>query len=228
MAKGRTTSAENIKDILDTALRRRQRGFLSIESQQGNILEEGEIYVENGQITYAHTNQLRGQAALKVILNWRGVYFAFATNEYPARSSAAEQDVTTLVTTKAQTREMPLGLPAPSGQNSSHVPTTSPGLPQFSAGRSAQPAARNDANTDPLAEVRRPDTAMPGVEWIIPRRINKEQNVLSLPLTRPQRSIYMLIDSHRSISDLARCTRKTIQEIERLLSELQERGLITI
>lgn len=228
MAKGRTTSAENMKDILDTALRRRQRGLLSIESQQGNVLEEGEIYVENGQITYAHTNQLLGHAALQVILRWRGVYFAFASNEYPARSSAAALDAANLVTTKAQTREMPLGLPAPSGQRSSYLPMTPPGLPQFSAGRGAQPTARNDANTGPLEEVRRPGMAMPGVEWIIPRRVNKEQNVLSLPLTRPQRSIYMLIDSHRSVSDLARCTRKTIQEIERLLSELQERDLITI
>src|SRR5579872_7374598 len=222
MAKGRTTSAENIKDILDTALRRRQRGLLSIESQQGNALEEGEIYVENGQITYAHTNQLVGQAALKVILGWRGVYFAFATNEYPAPMRPAS-----LVATKAQTREMPLGLPAPARQDS-YLPMTPPGIPQFSAGNGAPPAARNDINTGPLAEVRRSATAMPGVEWIIPRRVNKEQNVLSLPLTRPQRSIYMLIDSHRSVSDLARCTRKTIQEIERLLSELQERGLITI
>jgi len=224
MAKGRTTSAENMKNILDTALRRRQRGLLSIESQQGNVLEEGEIYVENGQITYAHTNQLEGPAALQIILSWRGVYFAFATNEYPARSSAAAG----LVTTKAQSRETPLGLPAPSGQGSSYLPMTPPGLPQFSAERGVQPTARSSTNTGPLEEVKRPGMAMPGVEWIIPRRVNTEQNVLSLPLTRPQRSIYMLIDSHRSVSDLARCTRKTIQEIERLLSELQERGLITI
>lgn len=222
MTKGRTTSAENIKDILDTALRRRQRGLLSIESQQGNVIEEGEIYVENGQITYAHTKQLMGQAALRIILGWRGVYFAFATNEYPAPMRPAG-----LVTTKAQSREAPLGLPAPASHES-YLPTTPPSLPQFSAGHGAQPAARNDTNTDPLPEVRRPPAAMPGVEWIIPRRVNKEQNVLSLPLTRPQRSIYMLIDSHRSVSDLARCTRKTVQEIERLLSELQERGLITI
>ena len=52
--------------------------------------------------------------------------------------------------------------------------------------------------------------------------------MLSLPLTRPQRSIYFLVDGHRTVSDLARCTRKSIQEIERLLSELQDRGLVAV
>jgi DNA-binding Lrp family transcriptional regulator len=51
---------------------------------------------------------------------------------------------------------------------------------------------------------------------------------MELPLTRPQRSIYLLIDGRRTVADLARCTRKSLQEVERLLSELRERGLIAI
>jgi hypothetical protein len=64
-------------------------------------------------------------------------------------------------------------------------------------------------------------------EWLVPQKLGNDRDVLSLPLTRPQRSIYLLIDGRRSVADLARCTRKSMQEIERLLSELQERGLIT-
>lgn len=227
MAKGRTTPAENMREILDAALRRRERGLLSIESQQGKVLEEGDIYVDNGQIIYARTNQLMGQAALQVILSWKGVYFAFATNEYPERVSAAEPNAASLVTTRAHTREMSPTLPAPASQESYQL-ATPPAIPQLGARRTTQPIAHEDMHTGPMPEIRGPETLAPGVEWIIPRRLDKGQNVLSLPLTRPQRSIYMLIDGHRSVSDLARCTRKTIQEIERLVSELQERGLITI
>jgi len=201
-----------MNDVLDIALRRRQRGILSIESQQGNVLEEGEIHVENGQITYARTNQSGGQAALQTILGWRGVYFTFATQDYPAQVNIASPDTAASpVTTKVQ-RETPLGLPAASGSDT-YLPITPPGIPQLDIGSTA--------------EASRLSATMPGTEWIIPRRVDKEQDVLSLPLTRPQRSIYMLVDGRRSVSDLARCTRKTMQEIVRMLSELQERGLIT-
>lgn len=226
MAKGRTIPAESIREILDTALRRRQRGLLSIESQQGTILEEGEIHIENGQITYARTNKLVGQAAFQAILSWRGVYYTFDGNEYAERGHTAGLDGANLITTKAHTREMSPSLPAPSSQES-YLSMTPPGIPQLRVRRAGPNGGYDGVNTGPLTEIRGADVTTPGAEWIIPRRVDKEQNVLSLPLTRPQRSIYMLIDGHRSIADLARCTRKTMQEIERLVSELQERGLIT-
>lgn len=66
------------------------------------------------------------------------------------------------------------------------------------------------------------------IEGLIPHKRGKEQEVLSMPLTRPQRFIYFLIDGRRTISDLARCTRKNIQEVEWILSELREQNLISI
>lgn len=209
MAKGRTTPAEHIQEILDLALYRRQRGRFSIESQQGTILEEGEIAIENRQITSARTGQFVGQAALQAILSWRGVYVAFTPNDYPEPVHAAGSETPS-----------PPALPT----QESSFPVTPPDIPQFSDRRTAH----DDANTIPLPEVGGLEAATPGVEWIIPCRLDQEQDVLLLPLTRPQRSTYLLIDGHRSVSDLARCTRKTMQEIESLVSELQKRGLITI
>ena len=54
------------------------------------------------------------------------------------------------------------------------------------------------------------------------------REVLSLPLTRRQRFVYFLVDGRRTVSDLSRCTGKSIQEIELLLSELQEQGLVAV
>lgn len=68
----------------------------------------------------------------------------------------------------------------------------------------------------------------PGVEWLVPQKRNIERDVLSLPLTRPQRFIYFLVDGRRTVSDLSRCTGKNIQEIELILRELQAQGLVNI
>jgi hypothetical protein len=68
----------------------------------------------------------------------------------------------------------------------------------------------------------------PGIEWLVPQKRSTEHDVLSLPLTRPQRFIYFLVDGRRTVSDLSRCTGKNIQEIELILRELQTQGLVNI
>jgi hypothetical protein len=62
----------------------------------------------------------------------------------------------------------------------------------------------------------------------IPRRVVNEQNVMDMALTRPQRSLYLLIDGRRTIADLIRFTHRDEQEIFRLLTELQARSLIVM
>jgi hypothetical protein len=179
MAKGRDISAENLSDVLELIRRRQQSGTLSVEHYRGGILEEGELYFHDGQITYAKTGQLSNQAALYSLLRWRQVLFSFQGNAGPTQSTNASTAAT-----------------------KSDVPN-------------APDAAPSNINT-------------PGVEWIIPSRLNTGQDVLSLPLTRTQRSMYLLVDGQRSLSDLARCTRKNLQEVEQLLLELQQRGLIAL
>jgi predicted transcriptional regulator len=71
-------------------------------------------------------------------------------------------------------------------------------------------------------------TPPPGIEWLVPQKRRVGEDVLSLPLTRRQRYIYFLVDGRRSVSDLSRTTGKTIQEVELVLRELQEQGLISV
>lgn len=165
MIKGRDNAAESLAHVLELVRMRRQSGLLSVGHMQENRFEEGEIYFQAGQTTYARTGQLLGQEALLRMLSWRQVYFTFLAE---------------------QTRP-PVNIPS----------------------------ANSNGST-------------PGLEWVVPRKLGKERDVLSLPLTRPQRSIYMLVDGHRTVADLSRCIRKSVPEVERLLSELQERGLVSI
>src|SRR5579863_9299929 len=90
----------------------------------------------------------------------------------------------------------------------------------------AQAASRPDRNT--TGDLARINSSAPGLEWLVPQKRDVSRDVLSLPLTRRQRFIYFLVDGQRSMSDLSRCTGKTIQEIELILKELQAQGLVNI
>jgi hypothetical protein len=78
------------------------------------------------------------------------------------------------------------------------------------------------------SDVSRASPPAPDLEWLRPQKRDVGRDVLSLPLTRLQRHIYFLVDGHRTLSDLSRCTGKSIQEIELVLRELQTQGLLTI
>jgi hypothetical protein len=66
------------------------------------------------------------------------------------------------------------------------------------------------------------------LEQMVPRRNRVEQDALSLPLTRPQRLMYFLINGERTMADLARCSGKTLREVESVVRELQTQGLIIV
>src|SRR5436305_1468481 len=81
MIKGRDNAAESLADVLELVRMRRQSGLLSVERMQANRFEEGEIYFQAGQPTYAHTGQFLGQEALLRMISWRQVYFTFLADQ---------------------------------------------------------------------------------------------------------------------------------------------------
>ncbi len=115
------------------------------------------------------------------------------------------------------------GLPAGSSTNGNGTGTaTAPSL------QSATSLPQNSQLTDDGNGLSRRDSYAPGVEWLVPQKRSIDRDVLSLPLTRRQRFIYFLVDGRRTISDLSRCTGKNIQEVELILRELQEQGLVAV
>jgi hypothetical protein len=213
MAKGRDNAAENLSDVLELIRKRRQSGLLSVERLQGSLFEEGEIYFQTGQLVYARLGQLTSADAVAQLLSWRQVYFAFLT-EQPQPSANIPSPVGIRANTAVATDPRAVSIrPSLSNSNSS--------LPFESSASNVTPDGFSQS-TSPLTG------NTPGLEWLVPQKSSNDRDVLSLPLTRPQRSIYLLIDGKRTVSDLSRCTRKSFQEIERLLSELQQRGLIVI
>jgi uncharacterized protein DUF4388 len=199
MAKGKAQSLDN---VLELARMRRQSGMVTIEHTQGGKVDEGEVFFQAGQPIYARVGQLVGQNALNWLLQWRNINYTMATNESSATTAAS------------------------SGNSADSIPSPLPKYSPLNRSGSTMPVGSSigvDGRDSPIN-----DTYTPGIEWLVPQKRGIEREVLSLPLTRRQRFVYFLVDGRRTVSDLSRCTGKSIQEIELLLSELQEQGLVAV
>lgn len=192
-------TAESINGILELARMRRQSGRLRVELVSSGRLQEGEIYLQAGQPVFVRLGQLLGQEALDRLLTWRNIQFSLVLDE-PGT--------------------VPVSVPFgnTNGATPAPFPTSFPAQPT--------PAPIPERNT--TGDLARVNSSAPGLEWLVPQKREVVQDVLSLPLTRRQRFIYFLVDGQRSMSDLSRCTGKTIQEIQLILKELQAQGLVNI
>ncbi len=200
MAKG---NAENLRDILELARSRRLNGIMIIEHKQAGKVEEGEVFFQTGQPIQARIGRLAGQDALNWIMRWHNITYSIGTDE----------SLQSIATSNISTQNIASSTPIPTYLSPNGLPSTRPVAAQVQVnGRSS---LLNNTST-------------PGIDWLVPQKRGIEREVLALPLTRRQRFIYFLVDGRRTIADLARCTGKNTQEIELILSELHEQGLIAV
>ncbi len=212
MVKGRDIAAESLSSVLELAHLRQQSGLLSVEHAQGGRLEEGEIYFQNGQPIYARVGQMLGQQALAWLLQWRQIHFTLLTDVPRPPTNIPVQFA----------RDVDSSITGPMAA----VSSTQASHPQFGGNMSAAVSTERDHSY--ATSISRPNPYPSSIESLIPQKLENELDVLSLPLTRPQRCIYFLVNGHRTVSDLSRTIGKSIQEVERILSELQEQGLISV
>jgi Domain of unknown function (DUF4388) len=105
----------------------------------------------------------------------------------------------------------------------------------------ASPGLRYESDTDEpsspapsdgkhLTDQEAPRTSAPGPNLAqpVPHRREVDRDVLTLPLTRRQRVIYLLVDGQRTLVDLSRCSGQTQQEVEWIVQELQAKALLDI
>ncbi len=210
MAKGRDTLAGSLGEVLELFRVRRQSGLLSIECPRSGWFEEGELYIHIGQPIYAYAGPVSGQEALIRMLSWRQIRFAFFA-DIPRPTPNLP------VTDTLKTVGSNFTFAALTATNYTRVNTDALDL-----------GGMNGEGSGYLGVPAEDRVYKPGLAWMTPQRLNVDHDVLSLPLTRRQRSIYLLVDGNRTISDLARCVRKSVQEVEHILLELQGRGLLKI
>lgn len=198
MAKG---DAQSLRIILELARARRLNGLMTVGHRQGGKAEEGEVFFQTGQPLQARVGHLVGQDALNWLMTWHNITYSIDTDE-------SFQPVSTTNISNRNT-----STPPPTYVNQNRMSSTEPGTAQIPPNESASTLH---------------NTSTPGIEWLVPQKRGFESDVLALPLTRRQRFIYFLVDGRRSVADLARCTGKNTQEVELILSELREQGLIVV
>jgi hypothetical protein len=238
MTKGRDKVAESLSDILQMISSRRRSGLLSLERYNAGHFEEGEIYFEKGRPAQAFFERSSGQEALATLSSWRNVYYAFTADvPIPATPPLLPGSTPPPATTEPliklrhttgsirQTNEPPTISPL---RHSSQLrPPTGPQPPMRQTAPQNFPP-QEGAVRDRMTGYNPPSGSGNnwGFEALVPHRLSSEQNVLALPLSRPQRSIYLLVDGTRTVADLVRCTGKPMQDVERLLMELKQQKLI--
>src|SRR2546421_3352985 len=216
MTKGRDNAAESLSDVLELVRIRRQSGSLSIERFQGGRFEEGEIYFQGGQPTYARTGNMTVQEALTWMLNGPQLFFTFTAEDQRAPdtiSSGIPPNPGDTLAPNIPTASFPTALPQ--GNANRSLPTTGPIPPQMN--NRGVPRNVDEPEKSSLLGEHSGVIGTPGLEWLVPQKIGKELDGLSLPLTPPQRSIYILVGGRMAISDLSPCNRKNIRKIEQLL-----------
>jgi hypothetical protein len=243
MTKGRDKVAESLSDILQMISSRRRSGLLSLERYNAGHFEEGEIYFEKGRAVQAFFAIQSGQEALATLSSWRNVYYSFTADvPVPATSPLSSGNISGEVppysttepleklryTTGPVRKANDFTPTSPLRRASQSQPPTGPQPPmrqtspqQFQSPGGGSARERATGSNPPSNS---------GNSWgfgaLVPHRLSNEQNVLSLPLTRPQRSIYLLVDGVRTVADLVRCTGKVMQDVEQLLMELKQQGYI--
>ncbi len=243
MSKGRDKVAESLSDILQMISSRRRSGLLSLERYNAGRFEEGEIYFEKGRTVQAFFEMMSGQEALAALASWHNVYYSFTADvPVPAAPplspgnisggvppySTAEPLAKLYHTTRPVRQTNEFTPTSPLRRSSQLQPPTGPQPPmRQTSPQQFQPQGGGTARERTTGYNPPSDS---GNTWgfgaLVPHRLSNEQNVLSLPLTRPQRSIYLLVDGMRTVADLVRCTGKGMQDVEQLLMELKQQGLI--
>jgi hypothetical protein len=76
--KPRGTAANKLSDILQMLQLARRTGLLEVERVgAGNVIEQGSIKLQLGQIVEANLGAYTGAAALDMLLKWTACYFTF-------------------------------------------------------------------------------------------------------------------------------------------------------
>lgn len=217
MTKGRDNAAESMKDVLALIRSRRQSGVLSVERFENGVFEEGEIYFQAGRPVQGFVGKLTGEAAMNHFMSWRRVYFTFSAMPPPTAATSTPSNPDNTLPSSQPPAPYP-GRFTQTHPGQSGSPVTGP-----LSGDAGKPLPLPERTTGPLARQSGYDPAT-----LVPHKVSAQQNVMSLSLTRLQRSVYLLVDGHRNVADIARFTGKSIPEVMQIMLDLRARNLVSM
>lgn len=213
MPQQRDTSTDRLANVIQVVQLGRKTGVLTVERGNGITTEEGSITFVNGQATQANAGQHVGLEAFNWLSTWGACRFAFL-------SSSTMQQTAPL---PSVTRAAP-----PAGAMSV--------IPAFGTQPQPQPPVPHHIEETPLAGIgTRGIRKSAGVSYPVPvtgipvrtRQMDEAIRLIEqLGLSRTHRRLFLLIDGHRSNTELVRLMGREPDEVQRLLRDLEKAGVI--
>ncbi|GHO51009.1 DUF4388 domain-containing protein [Ktedonospora formicarum] len=86
MARG--TATDRLSDVIDMLRMAHKTGILSVNRDgAGNVIEQGTIILQNGQIVEASYGPYRGAEALRLLQGWQRCYFSLLPSTHASNPS---------------------------------------------------------------------------------------------------------------------------------------------
>lgn len=203
-----TTLTDRLANVIQVIQLGRKTGTLIVERSSGNSLEHGTVCFVNGLMTQASAHQLRGLAAFQWLNTWGSCRFTFT----PSESAAT--------TTKLHSLR-PDQMPVPEHET---FQDTGPTIRiQTQAKAFSGSGAGDDQN-------HQQDLSLQNVSGSIPSQVRSfedaVQRIEHMKLSRAHRRLFLLIDGHRTTTDLARLMGRRQVEVDALLQDLERADVV--
>lgn len=210
MSQQQETATDRLVKVIQAVQIGRRNGVLAARRGEGVTLEEGAISFVNGQVMEASAGRRSGSEALNWLSTWSHCRYTFTPS---TASESASPAAGTFDIAEHETIDT-----TPPGRTSSQVPLS---------GRQTSPLPPVDEDAAGLGP---PDAVTPAS--IVPyrtRQIDAGLRIIeSVGLSRSHRHLFLLIDGHRSVTELIRLMGRGQQEINGLLQDLEMTAIIRI
>jgi len=208
MSQQQETATDRLVKIIQTIQIGRRSGVLMARRGEGVTFEEGTITFANGQVTEVSAGRRSGSEALNWLSTWNSCRYIFKPSTTPELT--LPRTPTTLDISESETLDT-----ATHPSTSTQAPTTAKQTAPLAPGREDTTRSASAAYTASVPfRTQQIDTGLRIIE--------------NMGLSRSHRHLFLLVDGHRSIVELARLMGRNQQEINGLLQDLERAAIIRL
>ncbi len=210
MPQKEEVAIDRLLSIIQTIQLGRKTGLLTAKRGEGADVEKGTILFTRGQITEARLGERMGADALIALNTWRNCVFTFVlSNEqdtsHPSPTAAANRSLDPITTSNPQP------------------------FIAISPLRRSSGALTREERTPSWQEQPFPPVAISGAPYHTTRSVEAALRATEhMGLSRSHRQLLLLIDGQRTIADLSRLTRRSLNDVYALLRDLERATVIRI
>lgn len=212
MSQQQETEIDRLVSVIQVIQLGRKTGMLIARRGEGSNLEEGTIKFVNGRATETQLGRHKGPEAFNLLSLWEACQFTFA-------SSNPQDKLVFHPAPQSPTQTSPV--------TDAKLPAPFIAISPLRAHVSPSPQPEEPVQTQQTLP---PPVTQQGI--VIPHRSRQLNSALqvveNMQLSRMHRQILLLIDGQRSSADLARLTRRSHEEIYKVLQELERVAAIQI